>query len=209
MIAVRHCFFIAIGICVLTPFAAAQETSNVTPGSDDTKQLVQSVNAAAGGREKLLTTFKMVERYNAGAEKAPPTKSQSRNSILQPPKIWTVEGNERGAEPAKFVVWAWTLGLLNDPATQLQKIPGVQESGATTQAVRASGTVTPAMDLHFDSQTFRLIRIDWRDDIYRFSEWREIDGTGFPSQTAIWKKMADKPWFFHEVLSVERLTSLP
>jgi hypothetical protein len=188
---------------------AAQEASNLTASSDDPQVLVQSVIAAAGGRDKLLKTFKLAERYNVGAEKAGPGKSTPRNSILQPPKIWTVDGRERGEEPAKFVVWAWTLGMLNEPATKLQTIPGVQESGKTTRAIRASGTVTPAMDLHFDAQTFRLIRIDWRDDIYRFSDWREHDGTGFPAQTAIWKKKADKPWFFHEVLAVERLAPLP
>lgn len=194
---------------LLTSSAIAQETSQRTPDGDELQALIRNVNSAAGGQEKLLGTFRMVERYNAGAVKAAPEGSQSRTSILQPPKIWTVAGKERGTEPAKFVVWGWTLGLVNDPATKLQTIPGVQESGTTTKAIRASGTVTPAMDLHFEPQTFRLIRIDWRDDIYRFSDWREIDGTGFPGQTAIWKKQADKPWFFHEVLSVERLATLP
>lgn len=189
--------------------ASAQGPAPAASSAADTGLLVTKIIAAAGGRDKLLTTFRMVERFNSGAEKTAPEKSQSRISILQPPKVWTVAGKERGEEPAKFVVWAWTLGILNDPQTKLETIPGLAEDGTTTLALRASGSVKPAMDLHFDPQSFRLIRVDWRDDIYRFSEWREHDGAAFHAQTTIWKKAASKPWFFHEVLSVERLPTLP
>ncbi|MFM7057897.1 MAG: hypothetical protein ACKO2P_13335 [Planctomycetota bacterium] len=196
--------------CILLPNPViAQVRTTTPPGNDDPALLAEKVIKAAGGREKLLTTFRLVERYNAGAEKAQPEKSQSRTSILQPPKVWTVGGKERGEEPAKFVVWAWTLGILDDPQTTREPIPGLEEAGVSTLAIRVSGTVRPAMDLHFDPSTLRLIRVDWRDDIYRFSDWREHDGAGFHAQTAIWKKKADKPWFFHEVVSVERLAALP
>lgn len=203
------CLLVISGLLHQPQTASAQEPTPAASSADDTELLVTKIIAAAGGHDKLLTTFRMVERFNSGAEKAPPEKSQSRTSILRPPKIWTVGGKERGEEPAKLVVWAWTLGILSDPLTKLETIPGLAEDGKTTLALRASGSVKPAMDLHFDPQSFRLIRVDWRDDIYRFSEWREHDGTPFRAQTTIWKKAASKPWFFHEVVSVERLETLP
>jgi hypothetical protein len=203
------CLLLISGLLHQTLPALAQQTTPAASSDDNPGLLASKIITAAGGREKLLTTFRLAERFNAGAEKAAPEKSQSRTSILQPPKVWTVGGKERGEEPAKFVVWAWTLGILSDPQTKLESKPGLAEDGKTTLALRASGSVNPAMDLHFDPQSLRLIRVDWRDDIYRFSEWREHDGTAFHAQTTIWKKTAGKPWFFHEVVSVERLAALP
>lgn len=196
------------GIFFAGPSAAAQEKTAAQDG-DSLPVLIEKCFTAAGGREQRLSTFRMIERYNAGVEKAAPEKSQPRSSVLQPPNVWIVGEKERGSEPAKFVVWAWTLGILDAPQTKLETIPGTTENGHTTRALRASGSVTPAMDLHFDPQSLRLVRVDWRDDIYRFSDWREHDGAGFHAQTTIWKKNAVKPWFFHEVVSVERLEKLP
>lgn len=203
------CLLVISGFLYQPQTASAQEPTPAANSADDSGLLVRKIIAAAGGPDNLLTTFRMVERFNSGAEKAAPEKSQSRTSILQPPMVWTVAGKERGEEPAKFVVWAWTLGIFRDPQTKLETIPGQAEEGKTTLALRASGSVKPAMDLHFDPQSLRLIRVDWRDDIYRFSEWREHDGTAFHAQTTIWKKTGSKPWFFHEVVTVERLTALP
>ena len=48
--------------------------SNITGIADDSaaspvKELVSKVITAAGGEEKLLTLFRMEERYNAGMER--------------------------------------------------------------------------------------------------------------------------------------------
>ncbi|MFM2093765.1 MAG: hypothetical protein RIS70_889, partial [Planctomycetota bacterium] len=153
--------------------------------------------------------FRMKERYNSGAVAAEAEKSTPRESVLEPPQYWWVDGQDRKQEPAKFAVWGWTLGVLLDPKTVLEAIPGVEERSRKTLGLRASGTVNPPMDLYFDSGTFRLVRLDWREDVYRYSDWREVDGTGYHGRTAIYKKGAVEPWFHHEVVSVERLPSLP
>ncbi|MEY3458458.1 MAG: hypothetical protein RL215_1615 [Planctomycetota bacterium] len=41
-----------------------------------------------------------------------------------------------------------------------------------------------------------------------FVAW-PADGAGYHALTAIFKKGAEKPWFFHEIVSIERLTELP
>lgn len=198
---------VRVGLCLLSLFAPT--TLCQLSAQDDITLTVNKAITAAGGREKLLTTFRMVKRYNSGTVRASAEKSQNRTSVLQAPKIWRVGGKERDGEPAKFVVWAWTLGILTDAETKLASIPGISEGDATTIGVQASGTVSPAMDLHFHPQTLRLIRVDWRDDIYRFSNWREHDGAGFHALTVMHRRQTDKPWFFHEIVSVERLSELP
>lgn len=172
-------------------------------------QVAEKAIAAVGGEAKLLRLFRMKERYNAGAVAADVDKSTPRESVLEPPEYWWVDGKDRKQEPAKFAVWGWTLGVLLDPKTVLETIPGVDERSRKTLGLRASGTVNPPMDLYFDSETFRLVRLDWREDVYRYSDWREVDGTGYHGRTAIFKKGAAEPWFHHEVVSVERLPALP
>lgn len=164
---------------------------------------------AAGGREKLLVLFRMEERYASGAVPPAVEKWSRRVSVLEAPEYWWVDGRDRGSEPAKYDVWAWTLGLLLDGRTIVELQPKSLEGGQATVVVRASGTVKPAMDLHFDAETYRLVRLDWRDDIYRFSDWRQHDGAGYQAKTVIWKKGAAQPWFHHEVTKVERLQALP
>ena len=172
-------------------------------------EIVHRVVEAAGGRGWLLVLFRMEERYASGAVPPAAEKWSRRVSVLEAPKYWWVDGRERGSEPAKYDVWAWTLGLLLDGGTVLERQSGSEESGRSTVVLRASGTVQPVMDLHFDAQSFRLVRLDWREDIYRFSDWREHDGAGYQSKTVIWKKGATQPWFHHEVVKVERLRELP
>ncbi|MEQ1750191.1 MAG: hypothetical protein ABL974_12255, partial [Prosthecobacter sp.] len=129
--------------------------------------------------------------------------------VVEPPKSWWIGTKERAEEPAKYDVWAWTLGVLIDPATKVEVIPDMMDEGKACFGLRASGTVTPAMDLYFDKTTNLLLRIDWRADFYRFSEWKETDGVKYASKTVIFKKAGGKPWFFHEVTGVERLKELP
>ena len=177
--------------------------------AEEAGPIVEKAIAAAGGREKLLTLFRIEERYNFGAEPVAAEKSTRRTSVIEPPKYWWVGGKDRTGEPAKFDVWGWTLGVLTDPKSAIEVIPGVAEPGGATVALRVSGTVAPAMDLHFDAATHRLVRMDWINDIYRFSDWREHDGVGYQARTVISKKATGKVWFYHEITAIERLASLP
>lgn len=179
----------------------------------DTTTLVKQVVNATGGEDKLLRLFRTRETVNVSSD--PDKKVAARESIYEPPKYWWTGKKERVKneampdEPATFLVWAWTLGLLTDPASNLEVIPEVVESEKTAIGLRVSGTVTPPMDLYFDKTENRLVRIDWRSDIHRFSDWKEHDGVKYPAKCVGYKKTSGKPWYFSEIVELERLKELP
>jgi len=171
------------------------------------KELVSKVVAAAGGEEALLKLFRMEERYNAGKERVSP--GTSRVSVVEPPRSWWIGTKERGAEPAKITTWAWTLGVLNDPKSKLELLPDMTDGEKTLSGLRITESVDPAIDMYFDKSTYELVRVDWRNDIYRFSEWKDFDGTRYPAKCAMFRRNSGEPWFFHEIISIERLKDLP
>jgi hypothetical protein len=194
-----------VGAVVL--FALAARLSAADP---DPKALVAGVVKAAGGEDKLLKLFRIKERLNVSGD--PEKKGNERTSVLEPPKYWWLGKKERVAEekePSIFLVWAWTLGIFTDPGTKLEAIPDVTENDKPAFGLRVSGTVTPPMDVYFDKADSRLVRIDWRNDITRFSEWKEHDGVKYPAKVVGYRKNTGKPWYFTEVLEVERLKELP
>jgi len=188
--------------------------SNFTAAAEpDPQALVKQIVTAAGGEDKLLKLFRTRETVNVSSD--PEKKAAERASVYEPPKYWWTGKNERvkdeqkPQEPATFLVWAWTLGVLTDPASKLEAIPDVVESDKPAVGLRVSGTVTPAMDLYFDKAASRLVRIDWRGDIHRFSDWKEHDGVKYPAKCVGYKKATGKPWYFSEIIELERLKELP
>jgi hypothetical protein len=175
--------------------------------SAEPETLVKDVIAAAGGKDKLLKLFRMEERYNWGSERKSPGKP--RTSVVEPPKYWWKGTKERGKEPAKTPTWAWTLGALTDAKSQIAIIPDVTENKTPLDGLRITGTIEPPLDMYFDKKTRRLVRIDWRKDIYVFSEWRTYDGTVYSSKCIIYKRKTRTPWFHHEIIKLDRLTELP
>jgi hypothetical protein len=145
---------------------------------------------------------------NAGIQHDPALRSSHRNRHLSFAAD-RIGQKERGDEPAKEDVRAWSLDLLIDPKSQFEILPGLTDEGKLLTGLRVRGSVTPAMDFYFDPETFLLHRLDWRGDFYRFSEWKEQDGLKYASRTVILKKKDGKPWFFHEITELERLDQLP
>ena len=196
-----------IACCVLSL------TGVVAADEPDPSTLVQRAITAAGGNDKLLKLFRTRETVNVSsdAEKRVP----ARESVYQPPAYWwtgkkeRVKDEKKPDEPAIFLVWAWTLGILTDPASRLEVIPEIVESDKPAVGLRVSGTVTPAMELYFDKVESRLVRIDWRSDIHRFSDWKEHDGVKYPAKCVGYKKATGKPWYFSEIVELERLKKLP
>lgn len=185
-------------------------STEVRAAEPDATALVEQVVQAAGGRDKLLKLFRIKERLNVTPDPEKPGKE--RVSVLEPPKYWWVGKRERVSqdkEPATFLVWAWTLGPLTDPESKLEVLAEVIESEQPAFGLRVSGTVDPPMDLYFDKATNRLIRIDWRSDIHRLSEWKDHDGVTYPAKCVGYKKASGKPWYFSEILELERLNELP
>jgi hypothetical protein len=177
---------------------------------DDPQELAKKVVAAGGGEAKLLKLFRIKEQLNVSSDET--KKGSERISVLEPPAHWWLGKKDRvkdDKEPATFLVWAWTLGALNDPNTKIEAIDGVTENDALTRGLRLSGSITPPMDLHFTAADLRLVRIDWRSDIHRFSDWKEHDGAHYPAKCIGYKKASGKPWYFSEIKEVERLSELP
>lgn len=194
------CLFAAVSF---TTFAQAQDV--------DPRPLVEKALAAVGGKDKLLKIFRFKEIFHFGStpEPAEDKKRSTRESIFSQPDQWWLGKKERGDEPAKDDVRAWSLDLLVDETSKFEIIPDLTDEGKTCAGLRISGSVTPAMDLYFDKETSLLHRLDWRGDFYRFSDWKEHDGLKYASKTIIYKVKDGKPWFFHEVTEIERLAGLP
>jgi hypothetical protein len=177
------------------------------PSASPEMKLVSKVIAAAGGDEKLLTLFRMEERYSAGKEFVPP--GTARVSVVEPPKSWWIGTKERGTEPAKITAWAWTLGVLKDPKSKLELLPDITDNEKSLSGLRITESVDPAIDMYFDKETDGLLRVDWRNDIYRFSDWKDFDGTKYPAKCAMFRRNSGEAWFFHEIVTIERLQELP
>ena len=198
----RLTFLLPVLILGVTPILA--QTADPQP-------LIDKAVTAVGGKDKLLTLFRVKELFHFGDKPEPEEgrKRSTRESVIEPPKSWWIGTKERAEEPAKYDVWAWTLGVLTDAQSKVEVIPDMTEEGRAAYGLRVSGTVTPAMELYFDKETSLLCRLDWRSDFYRFSEWKEHDGVKYASRTIIFKKAGGKPWFYHEVTGLERLKELP
>ena len=170
-------------------------------------ELVQHVIEAAGGNTKLLKLFRMKEQYNSGTIRE--ASGTPRTSVVEPPKSWWIDAAERGEEPAKIAAWAWTLGALTDPESKIEVIADVTDNETLVVGLQVTATVDPPLDMYFDKKTYQLVRVDWRDDIYRFSDWRDYDGTKYPTKCVLYRRKSGAPWFFHEILELERLQELP
>ena len=199
----------SLHISLVAALFALLPGSGIAQDKVDPQTIAAKTLEAAGGEAKLLRLFRIKERYNSGAALAEPAQAKTRESVIEPPKYWWLNGKDRSDEPAKFDVWGWSLGVLTDPKTVLENLPGVEENGKTTVGLRVTGSVDPAMDLHFDPETHRLVRMDWVNDIYRFSDWREYDGAGYQAKTVMYRRKSNEPWFYHEILEIERLPELP
>jgi hypothetical protein len=202
-ISMNHRLLCLLAVFSLTDFVQAQNV--------DSKPIVEKALIAVGGEDKLLKIFRIKEIFHFGstAEPAEGKKRSTRESILSQPDKWWINKKERGVEPAKDDVRAWSLDLLVDEKSKFEVIPDLTDEGKTLLGLRVSGSVTPAMDFYFDKETTLLHRLDWRGDFYRFSDWKEYDGLKYASKTIIFKVNGSKPWFFHEVTEIERLAKLP
>lgn len=176
----------------------------------DPKTLVKQVVQAAGGEDKLLKLFRIKEQLNVTSD--PNKPGSQRISILEPPQHWWLGQRDRvreSKEPATFLVWAWTLGALTDPMSKLEAIPEINEADQPAFGLRVSGTIDPPMELYFSKASNQLVRIDWRSDIHRFSDWKEHDGAKYPAKAVGYKKSSGKPWYFTQIIELERLKELP
>jgi hypothetical protein len=178
--------------------------------SADPKPLIEKAIQTVGGKDKLLQTYRLKEIFHFGETPEPAGKKRSvRDSILSQPDHWWINKKERGPDPAKDDARAWSLDLLVDERSRFEVIPEIVDEGRKCVGLRITGSVTPAMSFYFDKETCLLRRLDWRNDFYRFSEWKELDGLRYASRTVIFKTKSGKPWFFHDITELQRLAQLP
>lgn len=179
----------------------------------DPKPLIEKAVTAVGGEPALLKLFRTKETVNVSAD--PNKQVAPRVSIYEPPLYWWTGKNERvidpqaPKEPATFLAWAWTLGALTDPRSKVETIPDIDEAGRPAFGLRISETITPPLELYFDRETSLLVRMDWRSDIMRFSDWKAHDGVKYAAKCVGSKKSSGQPWYFSEILELERLKDLP
>ncbi|MGE3806217.1 MAG: hypothetical protein AB7K24_16235 [Gemmataceae bacterium] len=186
----------------------------------DPKELLEKALTAVGGQDKLLKLFQMRERLVLGATVPPPPDPKEKGgrvSVLEPPANWWINKRDRGAEPAKFLVHAWTLGILVDPKSKLEALPAANIDGKAVNGLRVSGSVTPPLEMYFDAKEHRLLAIDWRNDRHVFSEWKKTEdglwyasrAVGFKFTNAKSKTLAKNQWYQTDILELTRLKELP
>lgn len=195
----------------LLPFFTLFVAASLQAQTPDPQPVIDKALAAIGGKDKVLKLFRIKEIFHFGDSPEPPAgkKRSVRESILSQPDQWWINKKERGPEPAKDDVRAWSLDLLVDAKSKFELIPDLTDEGKSWIGLRVSGSVTPAMDFYFEKDTSLLHRIDWRGDFYRFSQWKDHHGLKYASKTIIFKVKSGKPWFFHEITELERLAALP
>ena len=195
-------FGIALAFFAVAPFAPATDP---VP-----KETLRATLDAVGGEAKLFKLFRMKEKLVVNED--PKAKGSERTSVCEPPKYWWLGKAERVAEqkePATFLVWAWTLAILTDPKSKLETVPDIKIGDRETYGIKVGGSVEPAMTMYFDRETKLLARIDWRTDQHVFSDWKEHDGTKYPAKCVGYKAKTGKPWYYTELLGIERLKDLP
>lgn len=197
---------ITLLLCVVLSLCA----DSVVRAEGVPKQVVQETLAAIGGEEKILRLFRMKEMLALGAD--PTKKGSARTSVLEPPAHWWLGTKDRvvqDKEPATFLVWAWTLGALADPKSQLETLPDSEHEGRKLYGISVGGTITPAMKCYFDRETKRLATIEWRSDRHVFSDWKQVDGTWYPTKCVGYKLKDNARWYHTEIVELERLSELP
>jgi len=86
-------------------------------------------------------------------------------------------------EPAKTVAWVWARSILTDAKSKVELIADITDN----------------------DKLLAGLRVDWRNDTFRFSEPNEYGGFKYPSKCVLYKRDSGKQWFFHESVSLERL----
>ena len=175
----------------------------------DAAAYAREIVASHGGAEKLLRVVKFSETYFLNGSTA---KGTDRTSVLQPPKLWFVGKTERVEEENKGAVcrdvWMWTLAPLVDPATKLEVVPDIVIADKPAHGLSVSGSIEPGIRAYFDVATHDLVRIDWKEKQFHFSQPVAVDGTRVPSRCVLIGKDG-KEIIRTELRDIQRLAELP
>tara|TARA_R110002096_G_scaffold318022_7_gene512414 strand:- start:2404 stop:3087 length:684 start_codon:yes stop_codon:yes gene_type:complete len=206
---------------ILLPLATLALAAPLSFGQEsESPDLASKVLTAAGGKDKLFTQYRLTEllKVTRDQEKLFQPFDENRRpriSYIRAPHLWWLnkkgEWTERGKEPAKWLAYGWTLAVLNDPEAKIQPLADLVDPETKMEMVglRVTGPVEPAMDLYFDHKTMLLVRMDWDDEICRFSKPEQFDGFRLPTRCVGYRRKSGEPWYVSEIKNVERLTKIP
>lgn len=195
-------------LAFLAAWGAASAVGQETPKTESAESLVRKAVAAVGGEDKLLRVFRMKDELYLGASQKP----IMRVGFLEPPGFWwegKVNRSVEQKEPARFLVWTWTLGSLVDPKSKVTTLPDVDLDGQPAFGLRVAGTIEPPLDAYFLRKHAKLAEIRWRDSRHVFSDWRQVDGVWYAAKCAGFRPKAKDAWYRTTIVEIERLKELP
>lgn len=193
--------------CILL-LAIAAQAGAIEPSSE-ARKLADKALAAIGGVDKVLDKLEFDEAFKLGAN----DRISKRHSVIEGHENWWLPNgknrkNDAPPEPARYLVWAWTLGILTDPHSKLEALPPITAKEAPLDGLRVTGSVEPSMEIYFDEKTSLLARIVWRGSIYEFSEHQEVAGTKL-AMKCIATKTNGAPFVDWDGSNVKRLDAIP
>ena len=184
------------------------------------KKLVEEVIATAGGNEKLLTLFRFRERVLITATPAAPVaadEKENRTSVVQVAGDWWIGNAKRDKDKVRVLCWAWSLRILLDPKSKIQAVPDIIVDDRPAFGLRVTESVNAPIDLFFDSESKRLVAIDYTDTRHVFSEWKTTnEGQSYPSHVVGYRfanrdigTLSDTQWYQTDILELTPLEELP
>jgi len=192
----------AMGIAFVSMVPTARAADPLAP-----QDLATAAVKAAGGPDKLLKLFRIKENLHLGSA----TKPTVRNSVLEPPAHWWMNGKDRvvqDKEPAIDLVWGWSLTILVDPNSKLATAPAATVDDRPAVGLIVTESVKTPLTIYFDAETHRLVRIDHRGHQTLFSDYRQVDGFHYAAKSKGINPQG-KEWYHTEITEVERLKELP
>jgi hypothetical protein len=191
-----------------------------TFAAEPTEALAEAVVAQAGGADKLLDIFRMREQIHVSKDPTPPPAADApgnRTSIVDVGGDWWIGKKKRDQETAHVLCRAWSLRLLLEPASRLERLADVRFGDQAVVGLRVTGSVQQPLDLWFDAATNQLVAVDYLDSRHLFSDWRTTaDGRPYPAHVtgrrfadAAAKTLRDQQWYQTDLLEVTPLSELP
>lgn len=188
--------------------------------ADDAKSRVDQVITAAGGEAQLLTLFRYRERVlvsGIGAAPIAPDEPGNRTSVVQVGGDVWLGTTKRGKDKVRVLIWAWSLRLLQDPKAKVESIPDIMIAEKSLFGLRVTEAISDPIDLYFDSETKRLVAIDYTDTRHIFSDWRvTADDRHYPAHVKgyrfidpVAKTVQELQWYQTDILELTPLAELP
>ncbi len=192
----------------------------LTAAERDPQSLVDAVVQKAGGEAKLLSLFRFRERVLISSTPTPlpgPDEKGNRTSVVQVGGDWWLGTNKRDKDKVRVLLWAWSLRILIDPKSKLERLPDSEVAGKPAVGLRVTESIKEPIDLYFDAMSLQLVAIDYTDTRHLLSEWKETPaGHHYPSHVVGYrfadrmkKTLQDKQWYQTDILELTPLTELP